>query len=77
MIVPRKHRVLLRFAKNNVLDDTSSGTEDEGRRNIVKILSSSDKEQRERMQIRVDKAFKEIQKGPLTLEDKKVSYLKS
>ena len=38
----------------------------------LKILSSADKNQKERMEKRVENAFKEIQKGPMTEEDKRV-----
>jgi hypothetical protein len=73
LMVPKKHRVLLRFAKKNVLDDTSSGTEDESLKNIVKLTKNKNKLIRNKIHARIDKAFHEMEKGPMTEADLKVT----
>lgn len=74
--MPKKHRVLLRFSKNNVLDDTSSGTEDEGRRNIVKLLNDKyDANVKERMNKKVRMVLKKMRDGPMDITDRRVNNL--
>ena len=48
--------MLLRFSKTNVLDDTSSATEDEARRNIVKLMNSKNDEDIKAKNINEDKS---------------------
>ena len=72
-MIPKKQRMLLRFSKTNVLDDTSSATEDEARRNIVKLINSKNDEKiREKTLIRINQAFDRIKNGPFSNQDKKV-----
>jgi hypothetical protein len=73
LMVPKKHRVLLRFAKKNVLDDTSSGTEDESLMNIVKLANCKNEVIRNKTHARINKAFYEMKKGPMNEADFKVT----
>ena len=50
--------MLLRFSKTNVLDETSSSTEDEDRNNIVKLMNSKyDEEIKETTLTKINQAF--------------------
>ena len=69
--------MLLRFSKTNVLDDTSSATEDEARRNIVKLMSheADNEEIKEKTLIKVNQAFDRIKNGSFSNQDRKVYHL--
>lgn len=75
-MVPKKHRILLRFAKKNVLDDTSSGTEDESLWNIVKLTNNSNEVIRNKTHARINKAFNSMKKEPISEADIKVNPFK-
>ena len=73
VIIPKKQRMLLRFSKTNVLDDTSSATEDEARRNIVKLMNpKEDEKAKDRIFIKINQAFNRIKNGTFSNRDKKV-----
>ena len=56
-----------------MLDDTSSATEDEARRNIVKLMNSkNDEDIKAKTLMRINQAFNRIKNGPFSYQDKKV-----
>ena len=61
VMVPHYQRILLKFSKTNVLDDTSSGTDSEDKDNIVKLLHSKNQKVQENIAGKVSQAFEHVQ----------------
>lgn len=72
IFIPSKYRTLVRFTKANVLDDSSSGTDDESKRNVVKLINDRQQNLKRRARYKIEKAFKEIRDGPMDKVDIKV-----
>ena len=61
IMVPHYQRILLKFSKTNVLDDTSSGTDSEDKDNIVKLMHSENETIKENIAGKVNQAFEQVQ----------------